>query len=141
MLRDVSTAARQWLVTGTAPARDAFALACLDLADTVDEQTADEEAVLLPLLGEHLSSGDWAVIARSSHCRLTAREQLLVLGLALEDSCAGDRARLLSGVPKTTRTAWRVRVVVRSASPAGAQPASSPSSRHSRRTSWCSTRW
>ena len=47
--------------TGTAPARDAFALACLDLADAVDAQTAEEEAVLLPLLAEHLSAGDWAV--------------------------------------------------------------------------------
>jgi hypothetical protein len=31
-----------------------------------------------------------------------------VLGLALEDSCAGDRARLLSGVPRATRAAWRL---------------------------------
>jgi len=108
MLRDVSTAARQWQVTGTAPARDTFALACLDLADAVDAQTADEEAVLLPLLGEHLSAGDWAVIARSSHCRLSAREQLLVLGLALEDSCATDRARLLHGLSPAARLAWRL---------------------------------
>lgn len=108
MLRDVSTAARQWQVTGTAPARDAFALACLDLADAVDAQTAEEEAVLLPLLGEHLSSGDWAVIARSSHCRLSAREQLFVLGLAMEDACATDRARLLSGLSPAARLAWRL---------------------------------
>jgi hypothetical protein len=67
MVRDVSTAARQWQVTGTASARDAFALACLDLADAVDAQTAEEEAVLLPLLDQHLDAGDWAAIARSSH--------------------------------------------------------------------------
>ena len=108
MLRDVGTAARQWQVTGTAHARDAFALACLDLADAVDAQTADEEAVLLPLLGEHLSAGDWAVIARSSRCRLSAREQLLMFGLALEDSCAGDRARLLNGLSPAARLAWRM---------------------------------
>jgi hypothetical protein len=107
MLRDMSTAARQWQVAGTAPARDAFALACHDLADAVDAQTAEEEAVLLPLLGEHLEPGDWAVIARSSRCRLSAREQLFVLGLALEDSSAGDRARLLSGLSPAARTAWR----------------------------------
>ena len=83
-------------------------LACLDLADAVDAQTADEEAVLLPLLGEHLCAGDWAVIARSSHCRLSAREQLLVLGLALEDSCAADRARLLNGLSPAARLAWRL---------------------------------
>ena len=47
MLRDVATAARQWQVADTARARDAFALACLDLADAVDAQTAEEEAVLL----------------------------------------------------------------------------------------------
>jgi hypothetical protein len=108
MLRDVGTAARQWQVTETAPARDAFALACLDLADAVDAHTADEEAVLLPLLGEHLSPGDWAVIARSSHCKLSAREQLFVLGLALEDSCAADRARLLNGLSPAARLAWRL---------------------------------
>jgi hypothetical protein len=108
MLRDVGTAARQWRVTETAHARDAFALACLDLADAVNAQTAEEEAALLPLLGEHLSSGDWAVIARSSHCRLSAREQLFVLGLALEDSCAADRARLLNGLSPAARLAWRL---------------------------------
>jgi hypothetical protein len=108
MLRDVSTAARQWQVVGTAPARDAFALACLDLADAVDAQTAEEEGVLLPLLGEHLDADDWAAIARSSHCRLSGREQLLVLGLALEDASVGDRARLISGLSPATRMAWRM---------------------------------
>jgi hypothetical protein len=108
MLRDLSTAARQWQVAGTTSARDAFALACRDLADAVDAQTAEEEDVLLPMLAEHLEPGDWVVIARSSHCRLTAREQLFVLGLALEDSSAEDRARLLSGLSPAARMAWRM---------------------------------
>jgi hypothetical protein len=108
MLRDASTTARQWQVAGTAAARDRFAMGCLALADAVDAQTAEEAAELLPLLGEHLPPDDWAAIARSSHCRLSGREQLLVLGLALEDSCAGDRARLLSGLAPTARVAWRV---------------------------------
>jgi hypothetical protein len=42
----------------------------------------------------------------SSHCRLSAREQL-VLGLALEDSCAAERARLLDGLSPATRSARR----------------------------------
>jgi hypothetical protein len=108
MVRDASTVARQWQVTRTASARDVFALACLDLADAVDAHTADEERVLLPLLGEHLSSGDWVGIARSSHCRLSGREQLLVLGLALEDSSAADRARLIDGLSPAMRLAWRL---------------------------------
>ena len=108
MLRDSSTAARQWQVAGTAVARDAFALACLDLADAVDAQTAEEESVLLPLLGEHLSLGDWTAIARRSRCRLSGREQMVVLGLALEDSCAGDRSRLLGGLSPAVRAAWRL---------------------------------
>ena len=99
MLRDVSTAARQWAVAGTRPARDAFARACRALADAVAAQTADEERRCCRCSARHLEAGDWAAIARSAHCRLTAREQLIVLGLALEDSCAGDRARLLVGLP------------------------------------------
>jgi hypothetical protein len=107
-LRDLSTAARQWAVAASAKARDTFALACLDLADAVDAQTAEEETVLLPLLGQHLDADDWAAIARSSHCRLSGRDQLLVLGLALEDASSADRARLISGLTPATRMAWRM---------------------------------
>jgi hypothetical protein len=107
-LRDVATAARQWAVAGTVPARDAFARACSDLADAVSEQTAEEERTLLPLLAAHLDREEWAAIAHSSCAGLARRQRLFVLGLALEDASAGDRARLLSGVPRTTRTAWRV---------------------------------
>jgi hypothetical protein len=106
-LRDVATAARQWAVAGTTPARDAFALACLDLADAVDAQTAEEERTLLPLVARHLDPADWTAIAHSACAGLSHRERLFVLGLALEDACAGERARLLSGVPRGTRTAWR----------------------------------
>jgi hypothetical protein len=108
MLRDVATAGRQWGVAATGPARNAFAMACQALSGAVDAQTADEERTLVPLLGEHLQADDWTAIARSSHCPLSGREQLLVLGLALEDSCAGDRARLLDGLPPSVRTAWRL---------------------------------
>ncbi|SOE03586.1 hemerythrin domain-containing protein [Blastococcus haudaquaticus] len=108
MLRDLDTAARQWQVAGTAPARNAFAAACRALADAVRAQTAEEERTLLPLLAEHLADEDWAAIAASSHCRLSGPEQLFVLGLALEDSCAGDRARLIDGLPRSVRAAWRV---------------------------------
>jgi hypothetical protein len=108
MLRDVATAARQWAVAETAPARDAFARACRELADAVDEQTAVEEESLLPFLGTHLRTDDWVAIAATAHCRLSPREQLLVLGLALEDSSAGDRARLMVGLPRSLRAAWHL---------------------------------
>jgi Hemerythrin HHE cation binding domain len=106
-LRDVATAARQWAVVGNIRARDAFALACRDLANAVDAQTAEEERTLLPLLAA-LDPAEWAAIASSACAGLRWRERLFVLGLALEDSCAGDRARLLCGLPRPTRTAWRV---------------------------------
>ena len=108
MLRDVATAARQWRVAAARPARDAFATACRALADVVDDQMSEEERTLLPLLAAHLSPEDWTAIAASSHCRLSGQEQLFVLGLALEDSCAGDRVRLIEGLPWSARTAWRV---------------------------------
>jgi hypothetical protein len=108
MLRDVLTAARQWGISATARARDTFATACRTLADAVDRQTRAEEGMLLPLVDEYLEPEDWTAIARSSHCRLTPREQLLVLGLALEDASAADRVRLLQGLPRATRAAWRL---------------------------------
>src|SRR3954451_90898 len=47
-LRDLATAARQWAVAATCAARDDFAMACLDLADAVDAQSAREEELLRP---------------------------------------------------------------------------------------------
>jgi hypothetical protein len=106
VLRDVGTAARQWAVTGTARARDAFAMVCLDLADSIDRQTAEEERTLLPLLGRHLDASEWRAITRAARCPLSPAEQLFVFGLALEDSCAAERRRLLSGLPRPARWVW-----------------------------------
>ena len=108
-LRDVATAARQWAVAGTAPARDAFALACLDVADALDAQVAVEETGLLPLLTAYLPPDEWQAVTRAARCPLPAREQLLVLGMALEDLGPTNRARLLAGLPAAVRLAWRLR--------------------------------
>jgi len=50
----------------------------------------------------------WSAIARSACAGLSRRERLLVLGLALEDSCAADRARLIHGLSPAMRLAWRL---------------------------------
>jgi hypothetical protein len=55
-----------------------------------------------------MAAADWAAVAANSRCRLSGPEQLFLLGLALEDSCAADRARLLAGLSWSVRTAWRV---------------------------------
>ncbi|WP_369258960.1 hemerythrin domain-containing protein [Geodermatophilus amargosae] len=107
-LRDLSTAARQWAVAGTPAARDAFALTCLDLAAAVDAQTQAEERDLLPLLEAHLPARDWAAIVRAVRPALGAREQMTVLGLALEDASPAERARLLAGLDRGTRLVWRL---------------------------------
>ncbi len=107
-MRDLATAARQWEVTGTAAARDVLARGCLRLAEAVDAHTGDEERVLLPLLDAHLDAARWSAVTAATSCRLSRRERWLVLGLALEDSCAGDRARLLAGLTRWQRWAWRL---------------------------------
>lgn len=108
MLRDVSTAARQWAVALTDTARESFTTACVVVADALEAQIAEEERRLLPLIAAHLPAEDWTAIAASSRCDLSARDQLMVLGLALEDACAGDRARVLEGLPRSVRLAWRL---------------------------------
>ena len=107
-LRDLSTVARQWAVATTPPARDAFLRACARVADAVDAHTAAEETELLPLLARYLPDGEWTTIRRAAGSTLSGREQMLMLGLALEDACALDRARLLAGLSPAARTAWRV---------------------------------
>lgn len=105
-LRDLAPLARQWAVTGTVPGRDAFVRACRLLADAVAESAAAEEAELLPL-AVHRPPVDWAAVCRSAGSTLSGREQMLVLGLVLEDASAIDRARVLAAVPLPVRTAWR----------------------------------
>ena len=106
-LRDLATLARQWAVTGTVPARDAVVRACGLLADAVAESTAEEEAHLLPLVAARLPAGAWAAACRAAGSTLSGREQMLVLGLVIEDASAIDRARVLAAVPLPVRTAWR----------------------------------
>ncbi|MGY2128559.1 hemerythrin domain-containing protein [Blastococcus sp. SYSU DS0617] len=108
-VRDLGTAARQWAVAGTPAARDGLARDCRGLADAVADHTAAEERDLLPLLDAHLGAATWSAVASAAHLRLSARERRLVLGLALEDSCAGDRARILGGLSPLGRLAWRWR--------------------------------
>jgi hypothetical protein len=107
-LRDLSTVARQWAVAETLPARNAFARACAKVADAVDAHLTEEERDLLPLLSRYLPDGEWAALTRAATTTLSGREQMLVLGLTLEDACALDRARLLAGLSPAARTAWRV---------------------------------
>ena len=107
-LRDLSTVARQWAVAMTLPARNAFVRACARVASAVDAHMAAEERDLLPLLARYLPDGEWTAVGRTARSTLSGREQMLVLGLALEDACAIDRARLLAGLSPAARTAWRV---------------------------------
>jgi len=108
MLRDLSTVARQWAVANTLPARNGFARACTRLADQVEVHLAAEERDLHPLLARYLPAAEWTAVSRAATTTLSGREQLILLGLALEDACAIDRARLMAGLAPATRTAWRV---------------------------------
>jgi hypothetical protein len=107
-LRDLSTIARQWAVATTVPARNAFIRALNRVADVVDAHTAAEEAELVPLLARYLPDREWTAVRRAAGTALSGREQMLILGLALEDACAIDRARMLAGLSPAARTAWRV---------------------------------
>ncbi|GAA3159675.1 hypothetical protein GCM10010531_08860 [Blastococcus jejuensis] len=107
-LRDLSTHARQWAVAGTPPARDAFVRALRRVSVAVDASTGAEECALLPLLGRYLPEGEWTAVTRGARCPLSGREQMLVLGLALEDASAAERGRLMAGLSPAARTAWRL---------------------------------
>ena len=121
LLRDVSTAARQWAVARTAAARDSFAMACLVLADAVDEQTAEEERELLPLLAA-LPAEQWSAITAAAGCALSGEEQMFVLGLALEDAVPG-RAGPAARRPAPGGTPDRLAADRPAALPRGGHPA------------------
>ena len=53
------------------------------------------------------SPARWSAVTRAARPVLEEREQVLVLGPALEDACPDERARLLAGVGRGTRLVWR----------------------------------
>ncbi|MPQ96574.1 hemerythrin domain-containing protein [Modestobacter sp. I12A-02628] len=108
LLDELVVAAGTWRTTPSEPARAAFTGACARVVEAVVVQTGTEEEALLPLLHAHLSPQDWTRLIRSADDPLTGPERMLVLGLALEDASAGDRARLMASLSPGLRTAWRV---------------------------------
>ena len=107
-LRDLSTVARQWGAIPTAPSHRAFTRAIGRVADAVDAASEAEQRELHPLVARYLPDSAWTTVSRTAKCGLAGVEQMLVLGLLLEDASAIDRARMLAGLTPAARTAWRL---------------------------------
>ena len=86
-VRDLATAARQWMVAGTPAARDVVARGCHRLADAVDAHTTAEERDLLPWLDAHLGAGRWAAIASA----WAARRAPASVGVTPEEERSSSR--------------------------------------------------
>jgi hemerythrin-like domain-containing protein len=71
------------------------------------EHLDDEEALVMPLVGEHLSHDEWEAVGQKGTEGLAPAKLLLALGAILEDATPQERAAFLGKVPLAGRLLWR----------------------------------
>ncbi|MBK3580095.1 hemerythrin domain-containing protein [Streptomyces sp. MBT65] len=71
------------------------------------EHLADEEQLVLPLVAEHLTVGEWDLVGRRGLERIPRNRLLIALGAILEDATPEERAYFLGRTPMVGRLLWK----------------------------------
>ncbi|MFH8624142.1 hemerythrin domain-containing protein [Streptomyces vietnamensis] len=67
----------------------------------------DEEAHLLPLMADHITSREWTEVGERGRRSVPKTKILIFLGAILEDATAQERQLFLSQMPAPARLLWR----------------------------------
>jgi iron-sulfur cluster repair protein YtfE (RIC family) len=103
----IQESVRVW-VEAPDPDRRARVVAALTGHRTVlVEHLDDEEALVMPLVEEHLSPDEWEAVGQKGTEGLPPAKLLVALGAILEDATAEERAAFLGKVPLAGRVLWR----------------------------------
>jgi hemerythrin-like domain-containing protein len=78
------------------------------LSGVLAEHLDDEEALVLPLVAEHLSAREWRAIGKQGRATLAKGRAPVLLAYILEDASPEERASFLAGVSVGSRMAYRL---------------------------------
>ena len=110
VIGDVHQARTAWSADAAAAGRDRLAERLRDLSPMLDAHLDAEESEALPMVELHLTVEDWSRLGDESRRRLPSspREQLLLLGVLLEDADAHEREVIAAQMPAVARLVWKV---------------------------------
>nr|WP_236652338.1 hemerythrin domain-containing protein [Streptacidiphilus neutrinimicus] len=96
-----------WERAADRPARDSLADALDEHRAALLDHLADEEHLVLPLVEEHLTVAEWALVGRRGMEHIPRNKRMLALGAILEEATETEAAFFLGQVPAVGRLLWR----------------------------------
>lgn len=87
---------------------DQLATTLTALSVALNTHLDDEEAVILPLVREHLTVEEWAGVGEAGHAAIPKDRMLVFLGYLLIGTTKDERAFFLARSPLAARIAWKV---------------------------------
>ena len=106
--QQVQRLAEQWRVSPSASATTELAAALVRLTAVLAEHLNDEEAMVLPLVREHVTVAEWEELGRESFAKFPRSARPVMMGLLLEDATPSDCALFLGKAPLPVRLSWPV---------------------------------
>lgn len=99
-----------WVRTADTADRHAPVAHLSNLHTALEEHLDLEEAAVLPLIREHLSTAEWKAFFDHAqrHTPVGARTGLLLVGMVLEDALPQERTQFLGAMAAVARKAWRL---------------------------------
>ena len=109
MIAEVYLARTAWLADADPAERDGLAELLGRLSAALDAHLDAEERDVLPLVEQQLTAADWSRLADESRRRLPKNplEQLLLLGVLLEDADDHEHAVINAQMPALARLLWK----------------------------------
>ncbi|MFJ9721520.1 hemerythrin domain-containing protein [Streptomyces sp. NPDC101209] len=106
-LAEATQLSHQWRVTGERDAALRLAEALRELDRHAAAHMDDEEEHLLPLMADHITSGEWTQVGERGRRSVPKTKLLIFLGAILEDATAQERQLFLGQMPAPARLLWR----------------------------------
>ncbi|MFJ1864265.1 hemerythrin domain-containing protein [Streptomyces sp. NPDC088097] len=104
----VEAAVTAWEAGAGETERDTLTALLAEHRAVLVEHLDEEEKSLLPLAAEHLSVSEWKAMGEHLVATTPKPELLFLLGVALEEADAQERAAMLRGLPLPGRLIWHL---------------------------------
>ncbi|MEV6298753.1 hemerythrin domain-containing protein [Actinoplanes sp. NPDC051861] len=105
----ISVLLPRWRSAAPAADRDELADVIAQASVALDEHLADEEALILPLVSEHLTHDEWDALGKRGQEIIPKNRMALVfLGSLFEEATPAEKARFLAQLPAPIRLVWRL---------------------------------
>lgn len=107
LLEEAELRVPKWRRYAGADARDELAGLLDQISTQLDAHLAQEEAEILPVVREHITTGEWDELGERGFAAIPPKRRLVFLGYILQDTSESERHAMLSRVPPPARLLYR----------------------------------